>query len=229
MRATERGWGGSLRSRTGARVAASPLRTRGRSSIVRAMAESDLPELLEASRRGDTEAFGLAYGQVYEELRRLARWQRRRGLAGTTLSTTALVHEAYLKLAGATRLAPVDQRHLVALGARAMRQILVDAARARATEKRGSGLAPVTLDPELLAVSELAEDLLALDQALERLAAHDEKLARLVEWRYFGGMTDREIAEELGRDERTIRTYWAKARAFLLEELAGESLPEPRE
>ncbi len=191
------------------------------------MSEAELPELLQASRRGDPGAFATAYAQVYEELRRLARWQRRRGLAGSTLSTTALVHEAYLKLAGAANLEPVDQRHLVALGARAMRQILVDAARAHGTAKRGAGLVSVTLDPELVAASELAEDLLALDQALDRLAAQDERLARLVEWRYFGGMTDRELAAELGRDERTIRSDWTKARAFLREALGGGDPPGP--
>ena len=102
-----------------------------------------------------------------------------------------------------------------------MRQILVDAARARLSAKRGGGVAAVELDAEAVATPALAEELVALDHALERLAAQDERLARLVEWRYFGGMTDGELARAFERDERTIRRDWEKARAFLLRELGG--------
>lgn len=177
--------------------------------------------LLERARAGDAGAFDEAYAAVYEEIRRVARWQRRQRNAGETLSTTALVHEAYVKLAGPVRLGLRDHHHLIAIAARAMRQILVDAARARLSAKRGGGVAAVELDAEAVATPALAEELVALDRALERLAAQDERLARLVEWRYFGGMTDAELARAFERDERTIRRDWEKARAFLLRELGG--------
>lgn len=185
------------------------------------MSTERLEALLERARSGDARAFDEAYSMVYEEMRRVARWQRRQRGAGETLSTTALVHEAYLKLAGPVRLGLQDHHHLIALAARAMRQILVDSARARLSAKRGGGLAAVELDAEALAAPALAEELVALDRALDRLAAQDERLARLVEWRYFGGMTDGELARAFERDERTIRRDWEKARAFLLRELGG--------
>ncbi len=190
------------------------------------MSAERLEVLLERARGGDERAFDEAYAAVYEEIRRVARWQRRLRNAGETLSTTALVHEAYLKLAGPVRLALQNHHHLIALAARAMRQVLVDAARTRLRAKRGGGAIAVDLDPAEIAAPELAEELVALDGALERLALHDERLARLVEWRYFGGMTDAELARALDRDERTIRRDWAKARAFLAREL-GAAAPEP--
>jgi RNA polymerase sigma factor (TIGR02999 family) len=184
-----------------------------------------LEVLLERARAGDERAFDEAYAAVYEEIRRVARWQRRQRNAGETLSTTALVHEAYVKLAGPGRLGLQNHHHLIALAARAMRQVLVDAARARLSAKRGAGAAAVELDPDAIAAPELAEELVELDRALERLAARDERLARLVEWRYFGGLTDGELARAFDRDERTIRRDWQKARAFLLRELGGP-MPE---
>lgn len=185
------------------------------------MSAERLEELLERARGGDERAFDEAYAVVYEEIRRVARWQRRQRYAGETLSTTALVHEAYVKLAGPVRLGLQNHHHLIALAARAMRQILVDAARARLRAKRGGGAPMVELDAAAAAAPALAEELVALDRALERLAVHDDRLARLVEWRYFGGMTDGELASALGRDERTIRRDWEKARAFLVRELGG--------
>ncbi len=182
--------------------------------------------LLERARDGDERAFDEAYAAVYEEIRKVARWQRRARHAGETLSTTALVHEAYVKLAGPVRLGLQNHHHLIALAARAMRQILVDAARTRLRAKRGGGALAVDLDPAEIAAPVLAAELVALDGALERLARHDERLARLVEWRYFGGMTDVELARALDRDERTIRRDWVKARAFLVRELGGP-LPDP--
>lgn len=184
-----------------------------------------LETLLERARGGDERAFDEAYAAVYEEIRKVARWQRRQRNAGETLSTTALVHEAYVKLAGPVRLGLQNHHHLIALAARAMRQILVDAARARLSAKRGGGALAVELDAEAVAMPALAEELIALDRALERLGASDPRLARLVEWRYFGGMTDGELARALERDERTIRRDWEKARAFLVRELGGP-LPE---
>ncbi len=190
------------------------------------MSAERLEVLLERARGGDERAFDEAYAAVYEEIRKVAHWQRRSRNAGETLSTTALVHEAYVKLAGPVRLGLQNHHHLIALAARAMRQILVDAARTRLRAKRGGGALAVDLDPTEIAAPVLAEELVALDGALERLARHDERLARLVEWRYFGGMTDAELARALDRDERTIRRDWVKARAFLVRELGGPT-PDP--
>lgn len=190
------------------------------------MSAEGLENLLERARGGDERAFDEAYAAVYEEIRKVARWQRRQRHAGETLSTTALVHEAYVKLAGPVRLGLQNHHHLIALAARAMRQILVDAARARLSAKRGGGVMGVELDEREIAIPALAEELVALDRALERLEASDPRLARLVEWRYFGGMTDGELARALDRDERTIRRDWEKARAFLVRDLGGP-IPDP--
>ena len=183
-------------------------------------------ELLAASRQGERGAFEKALAEVYDELHRLAHFQRRALGSGATLSTTALVHEAFLKLSQGRPLAVQDRQHLLALAARAMRLVLVDAARARGAEKRGASLAVEGLDLDLLGTATVAEEMLALDRALGRLEVLDEQLARLVEWRYFGGMNDRELAEAFGRNERTIRRDWEKARAFLVREL-GSSNPAP--
>lgn len=188
------------------------------------MSAERLEALLERARGGDERAFDEAYAAVYEEIRKVARWQRRQRNAGETLSTTALVHEAYMKLAGPVRLGLQNHHHLIALAARAMRQILVDAARARLSAKRGGGVPAGELEAEEIAAPALAEELVALDRALGRLAERDERLARLVEWRYFGGMTDGELARAFDRDERTIRRDWAKARAFLVRELGGPAV-----
>lgn len=190
------------------------------------MPETTLVELLAASRQGETGAFEKALAEVYSELHRLAHFQRRALGSGATLSTTALVHEAFLKLSQGHTLAVQDRHHLLALAARAMRLVLVDAARARGAEKRGADLAVEGLDLDLIATAAVAEEMLALDRALGRLEELDEQLARLVEWRYFGGMNDRELAEAFGRNERTIRRDWLKARAFLVREL-GAAAPAP--
>jgi len=163
------------------------------------------------------EAFEASYG----ELRRLARRQLRRLRPGQTLTTTALVHEAFVKLVKGPAKAE-DRAHFFALAARAMRQVLVDYARRRASGKRGGGVRPTTLDGDSIPVDALADEMLDIDRALTRLEALDERLARIVEWRFFGGMTEDEVADALGVTARTVRRDWQKARAFLLRELSDD-------
>jgi RNA polymerase sigma factor (TIGR02999 family) len=179
---------------------------------------SDLAVLLPASREGDRAAFEQAYALAYEELRRLARRQLGATPAGGTLATTALVHEAFLKLVRR----PVDiqdRTHFFALAARAMRQIIVDHARARRAQKRGGARYPTSLDADEIAIDETADELVGIDEALARLEQVDARLARIVEWRFFGGMTEDEVGRALGITARTVRREWQKARAFLHREL----------
>jgi RNA polymerase sigma factor (TIGR02999 family) len=183
---------------------------------------------LAAARAGDRAAFARVFATVYDELRRVASRQAMRfGVGGSrTLATTALVHEAYLKLAGDVVVAGNDRVHFFALAARAMRQILVDHVRAGTRQKRGGNLAVLSLDglaegPAAPGAAPEIDDLLALDRALERLAAVDPELERLVEWRFFAGLTLEEIAALTGTSERTLKREWAVARVFLASELAG--------
>jgi RNA polymerase sigma factor (TIGR02999 family) len=183
---------------------------------------SEFSAVLTASRRGNAAACDQAFEVAYHELRRLARGQLRRLRPGQTLTTTSLVHEAYVKLVESPVPAE-DRAHFLALAARAMRQILVDYARRRASLKRGGARRPATIDADAIPVETIADEMLAIDRALTRLHALDERLARIVEWRYFAGMTEEEVADALGVTARTVRRDWQKARAFLYRELAGDS------
>jgi len=157
---------------------------------------------------------------VYDELRRLAAAYMRRERPGQTLQATALVHEAYLRLAGAGT--PwTDKRHFIGIAARSMRQILVERARARGAQKRWAGLNRVTLT-DALAVAADAEGMLpALDEALTRLEIIDAEQAKIVELRYFGGLSIEDTAEALGISAATIKRRWTLARAWLFRELSG--------
>jgi len=156
---------------------------------------------------------------VYDELRRIAAAYMRRERPGQTLQATALVHEAYLRLASAGT--PWhDKRHFVGIAARAMRQILVERARARGAQKRWAGLDRVTLTDALAAAASETEMLPALDEALTRLEAVDAGQARLVELRYFAGLSIEEAAEALGISPATVKRRWAMARAWLFRELS---------
>ena len=153
---------------------------------------------------------------VYDELRAIAHRQVAAHARGSTVETTALVHEAYLKLADQTGAAWRDRAHFFAVAAVAMRHILVDRARARASLKRGGDVRPVTLeDGAVAAAVDHADALLELDEALGRLAAIDPRLAHIVECRFFGGMREEEIAAALGVTTRTVQRDWAKARTLL--------------
>jgi len=156
---------------------------------------------------------------VYEELKTIARQVFRRERASHTLQPTAVVHEAYMKLAGgATSFR--DRAHFFAVASQAMRQILVDHARARTTAKRGGGAVRMELGDPATPTPTLA-DVLAVDEALSRLAAQDEDQARLIELRFFGGLTVEETAEVLGVSTATVKRDWRIARAFLSRELAA--------
>jgi len=184
-------------------------------------APEPITELLAASRRGDAAASERIFSSLYAELRRIARHERRRLHHGETLNTTALVHEAYVRLLRDEKLPWESRAHLLGTAAMAMRHLLVDRARARLAAKRGAGETPAELDDELAVEAELAsEEMLALDQALDRLAQTSARLARVVELRFFGGLTEIETGEVLGLDERTIHRDWQKARAFLHHQLS---------
>jgi len=157
---------------------------------------------------------------VYNELRRIAASYMRRERPGQTLQATALVHEAYLRLAGAG--SPwKDRRHFIGIAARSMRQILVDRARARGAEKRWAGLDRVSLNDSLVAERPGDAMLPALNQALDRLEHIDPEQARIVELRYFVGLSNEEAADALGISPATLKRRWALARAWLFRELGG--------
>ena len=179
----------------------------------------EVTALLQRARAGDGQALGDAYAAVDEELKRAARLQLRRGRG--PLETTALVHEAYLKLAGGSPLAASDRNHLLALSARAMRQVLVDDARMRKADKRGGGQEALTLTAQLGAEERAVVEVLQLDELLEALRRADPRAAQIVELRCFGGYEETEIAQMLEISYRTVRRDWRKARALLLAEMAG--------
>ncbi len=165
---------------------------------------------------------------LYDELRGLARSFMVSERRDHTLQPTALVHEAYLRLVDQSRATWQGRTHFFAVGARVMRNILVDHARAHGREKRGGGWQQVTLAECVLPGAEAGldrEQLLAVDHALEKLARLDQREARIVELRYFAGLTVAEIAELLGVSKRTVEADWTHARAWLLRELAGEGEP----
>jgi len=198
--------------RNSARKTAAP----GEGVMQPAPQQPEVTALLERARAGDRQALGEAYAAVYDELKRAARSQLRR--MRDRFQTTALVHEAYLKLGGG-RMTATDRNHLLALSARAMRQVLVDDARARKAEKRGGGLDALTLTAGIDAGERAVFEVLALDELLRSLHEADERAAQIVELRYFGGYSEAEIAQMLGISDRTLRRDWRKARAFLLAEM----------
>ncbi len=161
---------------------------------------------------------------VYDELRGIARRQLRRERGDLTLETTALVHEAYLRLVDDARVTSKGRSYFFAAAARAMRQVLVDHARRRNAQKRGTGLAPLTLSQAVDVAADtdrFATDMLELDRALEELSALNPRQARVVECRFFAGMSVESTAEALVVSERTVKNDWALARAWLHRRLAG--------
>ncbi|MET0397754.1 MAG: sigma-70 family RNA polymerase sigma factor [Longimicrobiaceae bacterium] len=178
---------------------------------------AEVTGLLRAAGDGDRGAFDRLFPLVYAELRALADRQLRGEAVGHTLQATALVHEAYLKLAAPDGAAAwSDRAHFFGIASRAMRQVLVDHARRRRADKRGGAWARTTLSDKPLALDTDPEELLALDAALEGL---EPRQREIVEMRFFGGMTEEEVAAALGVSDRTVRREWVKARAWLYDAL----------
>lgn len=193
-----------------------------------AAADPQITRLLEAVQQGDRAAFERLYDILYEELRTLARRERRRARGHDTLNTTALVHEAYLKLADGGRANWESRAHFTATAARAMRHILIDHARRARRQKRGAGAVTVPLESlsEAAAVDGLflrddPDLLLAFDAAFRELQKVNERQCRIVECRIFGGMTVEETAEALGISTATVSRGWAVAKARLHRAISG--------
>jgi RNA polymerase sigma factor (TIGR02999 family) len=180
----------------------------------------DVTQLLESVRAGQPGALDRLLPLVYEELRLLAGRQLGRERADHTLHATALVHEAYLKLAAGTSLNAIDRAHFLAIAARAMRQVLVEHARRRNAEKRGGGWQRTTLGDGDSAAEFNPDEMLALDRALAEL---EPRQREVVEYRFFGGMEEQEIAAVLDVSERTVRRDWVKARAWLYRSMYPEA------
>ena len=189
-------------------------------------AEEDVTDLLVASTRGDASAREALWSAVYDELRRVAHRELRRERGDHTLGTTALVHEAYLKLVRLDRVEWQSRAHFCAIAARAMRRILINHAIAKRRQKRGGGASVAALDdaPDdaLAMADERADELLALDEALERLRALNERHAQVIECRFFGGMSVEETAAALDISPATVKRDWTAARAWLNREVREE-------
>ena len=187
---------------------------------------SEISLLLDQYRDGQTEAFGKLMALVYDDLRRLAAWQLQTERPEHTLQPTALVHEAYLKLAAQSPVDWQNKAHFFALAAQVMRHILVDHARAKQRAKRGGGEVSVALD-EALELSRPGEPgLIELDEALNTLARQDARKSRIVELRYFGGLSIEETADLLGISPATVRREWTLAKAWLRCELSKDAKSE---
>ncbi len=192
-------------------------------------ANGEITSLLEAARGGDRAALDRVMATLYQELHGMARRQLTGQPQGHTLDATALVHEAYLKLAnrGAENMQFEDRAHFFAYAASAMRSVVVDYARQRLSRKRGGDMHRVSeLSANIDGNVRLDDDVLELDAALTRLAAVEPRLAQTVELRYFAGLSEQEIGALLDRSERSVRRDWQKAKLFLLAEMQ-EAPPAP--
>lgn len=191
-----------------------------------ASSQADIPRLVQEWSDGSQRAFDELVTLLYDDLRELARAHLRRERTGHTLDTTALVHEAYVQLAGNTGPSWRGRPRFFAFLSRVMRHVLVDHARRRSALKRGGAPVHVSLQESDLAVEPGRVDMLALDEALTRLAEKDPQLATVVECRFFGGLSEAEIATALGVSERTVERHWRRARAYLYHLLLSEALEQ---
>ena len=182
--------------------------------------QRDVTQLLSDWQRGDRTAFDRLVPLVYDELRRVARARLRRERDEHTLQTTALVHEAYVRLVDLDRMSLRDRTHFFAMASRLMREILVDHARRKNAGKRGGGAERVSLDPEDSPARVVSLDLLALDEALTQLAGVDPRLCQVVELRFFGGLSIAETAVALDVSDATVERDWVVAKAWLHQRLS---------
>jgi RNA polymerase sigma factor (TIGR02999 family) len=182
--------------------------------------ETDITDLLNAWRAGDQAALGQLSERVYKELRVMAHRHMKDERDGNTLQTTALVHEVYLRLTAVTEVESRQRAQFFAMAAKMMRHILVDAARARASDKRGAEAVHVNFDENAVVCGETDRSIVALDDALAAFARIAPRQADVVELRYFGGLIEEEIAEILQISPRTVRRDWELARAWLGRELS---------
>ena len=188
----------------------------------------EVTQLLADWGRGDRSAFDKLYPLVHDELRRIARRQMSQERPGHTLQATALVNEAYLKLAGQDGLEWHNRAHFYAVCAKVMRHILIDHARSHARDKRGGGAVQVSLDEVAIAFEERAEELVALDEALASLEQMDPRKGEIVQLRYFGGLSIEETAEVLDVSPRTVRREWRRAKAWLYRMISEGKADETR-
>jgi RNA polymerase sigma factor (TIGR02999 family) len=188
----------------------------------------DVTQLLQAWSRGEESALDRLVPLVYRDLHLRARRCMAGERAEHSLQTTALIHEAYLKLVGPSPVEWESRGHFFAVAARVMRRILVDHARARRSQKRGGQGQPVPLDEGLVGAGGPDRDLVSLDDALKALAAFDERKARVVEMRYFGGLSVEETAEVLKVSPQTVLRDWKLAKVWLLREMKRGGGPPPR-
>jgi RNA polymerase sigma factor (TIGR02999 family) len=181
--------------------------------------------LLVRWREGDQRALEELMPIVYDELRRLANHYLRQERKDHTLQSTALVNEAYLRLAGQSPPQWQNRAHFFGIAARVMRQILVEYARGRSAAKRGGGATKITLDNTIALPQQINVDVVALDKALSELSQLDEQQGRIVELRFFGGLTIEDTSEVLGVSPATVKRDWVTARAWLYRAMAGGELP----
>ena len=190
-----------------------------------ATSASDITALLGRWRAGDEAAFDALFPHIYDVLRRMAGGLLSHERPGHTLSATALVHEAYFRLAAQDRATIHDRAHLLSIAALAMRRILISHARQRAAQKRGASPIAITLPDHELSTGHRADDVIAMDDLVTRLAALDERQGKVVVYRYYGGLTDDEISLVLGVSVPTVRRAWRVARAWLARELDAQREP----
>ncbi len=188
------------------------------------MAAGEVTAMLLQASAGDEQARDRLFLALYQQFRALARNYLRREPAGHTLQPTALVHEVYLKMIDQRQVDWKSRSHFFAVGATAMRRILINHARTSLRDKRGAGAPRIAIEEGLLSAGR-DEDVLAMDDALIDLAKLDPRHARIVELRFFGGLTEAECAEILGTSERTIRREWRMCRAWLRRRLMTDAAP----
>lgn len=193
---------------------------RVRSGAVQVHDSSTVTQLLKASRGAGRDVLDLLYSLLYDELRRIAHHRLVGQPRDGTLNTTALIHEAYLRMVDQSQVDWQDRAHFFAYAARTMRAVIVDHARRRLAKKRGGKVQRVSFDDPNLPVEGQAELIIAVHDALDRLTIVSERLSRIVECRFFGGLSIEETADALGLSERTVRRDWFKAKAWLYGDLA---------